>query len=365
MLFETLPHGIIQYERDGSVVWANPAAAGILGLAPGEMTSADRAGQTVHEDGTPYRPDDLPGGDRPAHGQGVPGVVAGIRNARNDDVRWVRVTAVPDVRDAQDQPRRAYSVFTDITEQRRALARLQESHRLLGRLRDANVLGVAVADRGGHPGCQRRLPRHHRLHPRCTLRPGASPGTRSRPRSGHPLRGEAVGQLRRTGASRPYEKEHLHRDGHRVPVLIGGAVLDRNPLRWVKFVVDLTARQRREQERAELLAREQAARMAADAAQDRLALLLGATNLVAATGNRQELRDQLAQLTGADPGRLLRGAPADRPGDAAGRLGGPPGPGQGRDPRRAAGHRHPAGRPAAASGPDPGQRPSSSPTSAP
>jgi PAS domain S-box-containing protein len=107
---------------------------------------------------------------------------------------------------------------------------------------------------------------------------------------------EAVGQLLRTGACRPYEKEHLHRDGHRVPVLIGGAVLDRNPLRWVKFVVDLTARQRREQERAELLAREQAARMAAGAAQDRLALLLGATNLVAATGSRQELQDQAAQL---------------------------------------------------------------------
>jgi serine phosphatase RsbU (regulator of sigma subunit) len=61
-------------------------------------------------------------------------------------------------------------------------------------------------------------------------------------------------------------------------------------------VVDLTARQRGEQERAELLAREQAARMAADAAQDRLALLLDAASLVAATGTPEELGDRLVQL---------------------------------------------------------------------
>jgi PAS domain S-box-containing protein len=110
------------------------------------------------------------------------------------------------------------------------------------------------------------------------------------------LNDESVEQLRRTGAFRPYDKEYLHRDGHRVPVLVGAALLDCDPLRWTTFVVDLTARQRGEQERAGLLAREQAARVAADAAQDRLALLLDAGNLVAATGSRQQLRDQAAQL---------------------------------------------------------------------
>jgi serine phosphatase RsbU (regulator of sigma subunit) len=103
-------------------------------------------------------------------------------------------------------------------------------------------------------------------------------------------------ELRHAGAAAPYEKEYLHRDEHRVPVLIGAAVLDRNPLRPTTIVVDLSARQRGEQERAELLAREQAARMAADAAQDRLALLLGAGSLLAATGNEQELREQTAKL---------------------------------------------------------------------
>ena len=62
------------------------------------------------------------------------------------------------------------------------------------------------------------------------------------------------------GACQPFEKEYVHRDGHRVPVLIGAAVIDRDPLRWTSFVVDLTSRQRAERERAELLASTRAAR---------------------------------------------------------------------------------------------------------
>ena len=85
---------------------------------------------------------------------------------------------------------------------------------------------------------------------------------------------KAVAQLRSAGVCRPFEKEYIHRDGHRVPVLIGAAVIDRSPLRWTSFVVDLTARQR-----AELLAREQAARAEADSARDRLTFLLRAGRL--------------------------------------------------------------------------------------
>jgi PAS domain-containing protein len=38
-LFETLPHGVIHYNADGSILGANPAAADILGLDPDAITS--------------------------------------------------------------------------------------------------------------------------------------------------------------------------------------------------------------------------------------------------------------------------------------------------------------------------------------
>ena len=198
-LFETLPHGIIRFERDGSPIGANPAAEEILGL-PSDHTVADRARHTLHEDGTPYQPDDLPMMVALRTGKVVPGVVAAVDNARTGEIRWIRITAVPDAWDAQGKPRRAYSVFTDITEQRRAQAGLRESNRLLGRLRDANVLGVLWPTRSAswRPTTPSST---SSVTPARTLRPGASPGTRSCPPSGRRVREEAVEQMRRTGAA--------------------------------------------------------------------------------------------------------------------------------------------------------------------
>ena len=106
----------------------------------------------------------------------------------------------------------------------------------------------------------------------------------------------ALEQLRSTGAFQPYDKEYVHQDGHRVPVLVGGAVIGWNPLRWVTFAVNLTIRQRAEQERAELLARERAALAEARSAGERLTFLMRAGALVAATRDRDELLDQVTQL---------------------------------------------------------------------
>ncbi|HEY6787263.1 MAG TPA: SpoIIE family protein phosphatase [Trebonia sp.] len=294
-LFETLPNGIIHYERDGSIIRVNPAAVEIMGLLPEQMRPQERAGRVLHEDGTPYRPDELPVMVALRTGEVVPGVVAGIRNARSGEVRWIRITAVPDARDGQGRPRRAYSMFTDITAEHRAQARLRQSNRLLGRLRDANVLGVVVAD-------EERVREANDAflaiigYSRDDLEAGRITWKAIGSPEDAPFFEEAVEQLRRAGAWPPTNREYLHRDGHRVPVVIGAAALQRDPLRWTTFVVDLSARQRGEQERAELLAREHAARLAAEAAQDRLDMLLGAANMVAATGSHQELLDQASQL---------------------------------------------------------------------
>jgi len=292
-LFATLPNGIIRIDRDGSVIAANPAATEILGLGPDQLGLANRARITLHEDGTSYRPQELPAMVALRTGESVSGVIAGVRNARTDEIRWIRITAVPDARDAQGRPLRAYSMFTDITEERRAQSALRESNRLLGRFREANALGVMVAD-------EERVQEANDAfldiigYTRDDLDAGRITWASITPPDF--ADDEATAEMRRTGVAAPYDKEYVHRDGHRVPVLIGAALLDYRPLRWTAFVVDLTARQRAEQERAELQAREQAARLAADAAQDRLALLLEATSLVAATASQEDLRDRLAKL---------------------------------------------------------------------
>ncbi len=296
-LFETMPLGVIHYSADGSVIGANPAACAIVGMDAAAMTTwpLPPARRAVREDGSPYPPEDLPAVVALRTGQVAADVVLGVPHARTGEVRWLRITSVPDARDHAGRPQRAYSIIADVTGQRRMEAALQESSALLGQLREANVLGVVVSsEQGAYDandaflaiiGYSREdLAAGHISYPAITAPESAGYDR------------DAFEQLLAKGAFQPYEKEYLHRDGHRVPVLVGGAAVDSDPLRWVTFVVDLTARQRAEQERAALLAREQAARAEADSTREQLTFLLRAGAFAAATRNRHELLEHAAQL---------------------------------------------------------------------
>jgi PAS domain S-box-containing protein len=188
---------------------------------------------------------------------------------------------------------------TDVTAHVRDRQELQEaatqSADLLGRLRDANVLGVMVhgeqqVDEANDAfldiiGYSRDDVAAGQISYQSITPPEWVEHSRS-----------ALEELRRSGAFQPFEKEYVHRDGHRVQVLVGGALISLEPLRWVAFVVDLSARQRAEQERAELLVRERAAKAEADGARERLTFLLRAGDMVAASRSRHEMLEHAAHL---------------------------------------------------------------------
>jgi PAS domain S-box-containing protein len=296
-LFETLPQGVIYYDTNGLILGANPAACEILGLDEDEMITwpLSGIGQAVHDDGSPLKPADFPVTVALRTGEVVTDVVVGVPHGRTGETCWLRITAVPDARDEDGRPQRAYAMFRDLTKERRAAAALREGTELLGRLREANVIGVVVNG-------------EDHVHDANDAFLGIIGYTREDVEAGRISRelitapewfdadADAHRQLKRSGAFRPYEKEYLHRDGHRVPVLVGAAVISHQPLRWVTYIVDLTARQRAEQERAVLLARERTARAEAAGAQERVAFLLQAGEMVAAAQDRHELLQHAAQL---------------------------------------------------------------------
>ena len=295
-VFETMPQGVIHYAADRTVLGVNPAARQILGLAEPEITwPLDTLRRAVHEDGSPVPTEELPVSKALRTGEMVSDVMLGVPHGQTDEIRWLRVTAVPEARDEEGRPQRAYAMFTDLTQQRRVEAALRKSTALLGRLREANALGVIVSsEQRIHDandafldliGYSRDDLEAGRLSYQSITPPEYARGDAA-----------AVAQLRRTGVVPALEKEYVHRDGHRVPVLIGGAVIDPDPLRWVTFIVDLTARQRAERERAELLVRERATKAEADRARERLAFLLHAGEMVAATDDRQQMLEHAAHL---------------------------------------------------------------------
>ena len=68
----------------------------------------------------------------------------------------------------------------------------------------------------------------------------------------------ATAELRQSGACSLYEKEFIHQDGRRIPVLLGGAFLEDSQEQGVAFVLDLTERKQAETERAARKAAEEA-----------------------------------------------------------------------------------------------------------
>jgi PAS domain S-box-containing protein len=146
-LFDTLPQGVIYHAADGQIIEANQAAGEILGVDPAAMVSWPVAASAalMREDGSLLQPEDFPVMTALRTGAVVADVMVGTPHGRTGELRWLRVTAVPDARDEDGRPQRAYAMFRDMTEQRRAEATLREGAELMGRLRTANVLGVVVA----------------------------------------------------------------------------------------------------------------------------------------------------------------------------------------------------------------------------
>lgn len=293
-LFEALPQGIIHCSADGRILGVNPAASQILGVARDSMTTWPIRGESpaVHEDGSPLRHEDFPMVIAMRTGRVVADVVTGIPHARTGEMQWLRLTALPYSRDQFGRPQGAYAIITDITEERRTGAMVRQSNRLLGRLRDSNVLGVFVAYEDGTIQDANDAYLDMIGYSREDMEAGRISWRTLTPPEWAARDQDAIEEMRFTGACGPYDKEFVHKDGHRVPVVIGAAAISGRPVRSVIFAVDLTAQQRREQERRALLKREQEALTALNTKLDEL-VRQRTSELIRAEDDRRRLEAEL------------------------------------------------------------------------
>ncbi|MCC6590153.1 MAG: PAS domain S-box protein [Bryobacterales bacterium] len=159
-----------------------------------------------------------------------------VRHA-NGDWRWVLDRGIG-IRDEQGAVYRVVGSHTDITDRRvaeQALRDSEERYRLMveaspvgyllgnvdGSIRDANeallrMIGYTKADLG-------------------TLR-----WDNITPPEWLPVDEQHIAEARERGVCTPYEKEYWHRDGHRVPLLVGYALLGPERTQSAAFIVDMT-----------------------------------------------------------------------------------------------------------------------------
>jgi PAS domain S-box-containing protein len=122
-----------------------------------------------------------------------------------------------------------------------------EAEAKVRRLLDAGVIGIVVADHD-----QILEANDHFLamagYSRTALAGGELRwGALTPPEYDH-LDDRAIAELQDEGIFTPFEKELFRRDGSRLPILIGGAVLQREPFLWICFILDLTEQKRGENE---------------------------------------------------------------------------------------------------------------------
>ncbi len=133
-LLNVMAEGVVMQDRHGQVLFSNPAAMQILGAPPeqiGVMMRSDARWRMVREDGEDFPAHEYPATLSLQTGRPLRNVVLGIHRP-DDSLVWISINSEPlfahdDDPSGQGAPYAVVSTFHDITERKRAEARLHHA----------------------------------------------------------------------------------------------------------------------------------------------------------------------------------------------------------------------------------------------
>jgi PAS domain S-box-containing protein len=159
---------------------------------------------------------------------------------------------------------RAWGTQRDVTERKISEESLRESEGRFRRVVESNIIGVSFSNINGEITDANDAYLQMLGLTRAELLAGLVRWDEMTPPEYAHLDTRAIEEIKAKGVCAPFEKEHIRRDGTRVPVLISSARLDDSSEHCVCFIVDLTEQKRAEEKLAVLFASEQEARIEAE-----------------------------------------------------------------------------------------------------
>ncbi|MGV7219365.1 AAA family ATPase [Bradyrhizobium sp. UFLA05-112] len=139
----------------------------------------------------------------------------------------------------------------DLTERKRMESEVQEQEAKIRSLFDANLIGIVFWDFEGRIIEANDTFLHMMGFDRDDFVSSRVRWTDLIPPEESDRIARALEEIKVTGTIRPFERDYFRKDGSRVPVLMGAALLEQNRNQGVSFVLDLTERRRAESEARE------------------------------------------------------------------------------------------------------------------
>ena len=237
-LLDLAHDAILVRDRLGRITYWNQGAAELYG-----WSSAEAMGEVVHRLLATEFPQPLESIETLVLEQGC--WEGELIHTSRDGRRLIVASRWSLKRDETGQPLAILEINRDLTASRQVEAELRKSERRFRRLVEANIAGMAVSDEEKiieandaflrMVGCTRE-----------EMLAGEVKWVEMTPREYIPQDAQALYQLRNTGTYPPYEKTFIRKDGSWVPVVVGGALLEEDPLSWISFVLDITERKQLE-----------------------------------------------------------------------------------------------------------------------
>jgi len=184
---------------------------------------------------------------------GVPGEMElRLRQGATGAYRWFLARWVP-VRDAQGHIVHWYGTCTDIHDKKQAEAALRISEARYRTLFDSNMIGLALTDFDGHVWEANDAYLHMLGYTREDLARGTVRWDVVTPPEYSERGQKANRQMLETGSCQPYEKEYQRKDGQRIPVVIGRALLGEEGAKTITFCLDITERKELDKRKDEFI----------------------------------------------------------------------------------------------------------------
>ncbi len=155
------------------------------------------------------------------------------------ELRWIRDRGFP-IPSKDNTIHRVAGIAEDITERKKTEEALKVTEAKLQSLFEANIIGILFGDIYGYiKGANDEFLRIVGYN-REELKSGSLDWLNLTPPEYLPLDEFQITIARERGACEAYEKQYLHKQGHRVPVLVGYSLIGEQREEFVAFILDLT-----------------------------------------------------------------------------------------------------------------------------